>query len=461
MNRNNEFIKLKQDLEQVPLELEYSATKAIAKAKRKKRASILWKTPMVSFCSMAIIFVLLVNLFPAVALAMSNVPILKNLVSAVAFDPSLKLAVENDYYQIIGESQTKEDVTVNVEYLIFDAGHMSLFFSVDAPVKSGLWKYDLTDSGETPFTAAVFTNNLYKVGELEEVQMDFVETEKIPEKIVFTVTINKDEQFQTQKDTTSEDNATNGTNIPTPSTSLFKSGTDYTFRFVVYPNQKFTQKIKSIPISQWIEIKNQKIYLERLDIFPTHSRLYLKYDDTNSAIINGMDIYFKDKQGNVYVPKKNGVTAIGYENSNDIRCLNFESSFFKDFDQLTMLINGISLTEKDKLYGEIDTEQKTIENMPPGVFIDKMELNDSTLSFTLGAPTDTPDKYSELISSLYYDINGNTYNFNSSITSFRESNVSIFYSEYKINNYQDKKFKIQWIYSLEQTLEDPIIINIK
>jgi len=141
--------------------------------------------------------------------------------------------------------------------------------------------------------------------------------------------------------------------------------------------------------------------------------------------------------------------------------LNFESSFFKDFDQLTMLINGISLTEKDKLYGEIDTEQKTIENMPPGVFIDKMELNDSTLSFTLGAPTDTPDKYSELISSLYYDINGNTYNFNSSITSFRESNVSIFYSEYKINNYQDKKFKIQWIYSLEQTLEDPIIINIK
>src|SRR5699024_3152488 len=67
------------------------------------------------------------------ALACARVPVLKELAAAVAFSPSLKAAVENDYVQYIGQSQTENGITVNLEYLMADRGGLMLFLSITGP----------------------------------------------------------------------------------------------------------------------------------------------------------------------------------------------------------------------------------------------------------------------------------------------------------------------------------------
>lgn len=158
---------------------------------------------------------------------MSNVPVLKELVSAVAFDPSLKLAVENDFVQIINEKQTQGDVTVAIEYLILDAGHISLFFRVDAPVKAGTYYYDFTNSGTQEFTAGIVNDTMYKSGTLEELKIEFVDGGNIPKVINFGLTTHVDLNFL---ETRSVEVSAEG--VP-PSPHPEASGIDYEFKFTI------------------------------------------------------------------------------------------------------------------------------------------------------------------------------------------------------------------------------------
>ena len=466
MNRSEELQELQQELEQTPLELQYLAAKAITKAKKQKRRSFLWKTPVVSFCSAVLVFILLVNLFPAVALAMSNIPILKNLVYAVSLDPSLKLAVENDYYQVVGESQTQEDVTVTVEYMIVDASHISLFFKVDAPVKAGTYFYDFTDSGKTSSHAAVFCDTMYEVGKLEELKLDYVDGNPVPDEIIFTAIVNKDEGFKEWKEamiTSTEDSVTpNVTPVVTPNNSNESTGQNYRFRFVLHPDVKFTHMVKSYPINQSMEIEGQKITFEKLEVYPSQIKLYLDCDKNNNAVIQYLNIYFKGDDGKIYDTPKNGLSASGTIDSDDIGALYFESSYFKNTNSLTMYITGITSIEKDKQYGEINYSQRTITNLPKDVSIKSMELKDSTLYFTLVAHTNVPGSTFNLISSNYYDTDENQYNLGSwTCGQDTSTDEYTFNSNYHIDHYEDGKYLVKWSYQEEQVLEKPIKLVIK
>jgi hypothetical protein len=460
MNRIEEFTELKQELEQLPAALEYTAVKAIARAKKQKRRSILWKTPAVSFCSLIILFVLLVNLFPKAALAMSNVPILKNLVRAVAFDPSLKAAVEHDYYQMVGESQTQEDVTVNVEYMIVDARHISLFFSVDAPVKAGLYHFDMRDPQGRGLSATLVYDTMYKAGELEQILIDFPdESYSIPEEIIFNITVNKDPEFREVMTVTLPAEADSAVQASTPEEKT--SGKDYDFSFVLRPDPEYLLAADSIPLKQWVTIKDQRIYLDRLDIYPTKTRLFLDCDEHNSAVLDNLSICFEDEKGEIYDIRGNGITGtFSSDDSQDIDSIYFESSYFSEAKRLTMYIKGISLIEKDKLFGEISFADKTITNLPEDITVASMELNASVLTFILKADTGDPDRQEQLISLEYYDTNDNKYYF----TSYHESRYPddpSYYVEYRIENYEDNKYKLRWLYTIPQTLEEPIKVSIK
>ena len=73
---------------------------------------------------------LLVNLSVPFARACGNVPVLRELARAVAWSPSLSAAVENDYVQPIGQSQTVNGITATVEYVIVDQKQVNIFFTL-------------------------------------------------------------------------------------------------------------------------------------------------------------------------------------------------------------------------------------------------------------------------------------------------------------------------------------------
>ena len=131
MNRMEEYEALLRQPEELPPALEGSVGRARARARRRR-----WRrftAPAGSVAAVFAVFVLMVNLWTPFALACGKVPILKELAAAVAFSPSLKAAVEHDYVQYIGQSQTDNGITVNLEYLIPDRGQLLFFVTVTGP----------------------------------------------------------------------------------------------------------------------------------------------------------------------------------------------------------------------------------------------------------------------------------------------------------------------------------------
>ena len=114
MTRNEEYQALLQELEPTPAALEGTAERALRRRRRDRRLR-LFGVPAGSLAACFVAFVLLVNLFPPFARACGNVPVLRALAQAVAWSPSLSAAVENDYVQPIGQSQTVNGITADYD----------------------------------------------------------------------------------------------------------------------------------------------------------------------------------------------------------------------------------------------------------------------------------------------------------------------------------------------------------
>ncbi|MDF2942731.1 MAG: hypothetical protein K0S01_1589 [Herbinix sp.] len=443
MNRLDEFLDLKKELANTvpPFELEYSLSRGVAKANQYKRRSLLWKAPVVSFGTVLLAFVLLVNLFPAVAQAMCNFPFLEPLVRAVSLDPSMRKAVENDYIQAVGASQTKGDITVTVDYMIIDAGRISIFFKVDSPKQMSTQLVEAFKADGTGFVACISYNNMYDEGVLQEVRIDLAEGEKVPE--VFTLKLKLAEE--------------NG-NINNSNTT---DGNSNVFEFQLYPEAKYTNIVNTVIIDQWIDVMDQRIYLDRLDIYPTQAKLTLHADDNNSAVLRGIDIYFEDSKGERYGSKTNGWTASHDAETNSLIIMLFESSYFTKTQSLKLCIEGISIIEKDKLYGIIDYAHKTISNLPEGVSIEKMNLSGSLLELSFKVKYDILNCATQIANSTYYDFGGNEYTidlWSSDVSLYPED--TYFNTNFSIKDYEDNKYKLVWVYSLAQQLDVPIEIEL-
>lgn len=455
MNRNEEFLELKGELEQTPIALEYSAVKAIAKAKKSKRRSLLLKTPLISFCTVAVAFVLLVNLFPTVALAMSNLPILRELVSAVAFDSSLKAAVDNDYYQVIGESQTRDDVTMTIDYMILDAGHISIFYKVDAPTKEGELSCEFEDMDGNQLQAAICWDNL-EIGKLKKIDINFSDNFDIPEEFSFTAQLYLGERYEDSMELLTKRSSEN------LSATAYHDGKAVgkyeTFRFKLKPDKRFTQMINTISIDKWVEVKGQRIYLKNLDVYPTRARLNIDCDENNSAVLESLNIHFEDNKGGVY-HSTGGVSAFSDPISDNINVLFYESSYFANTKHLTLYIDGITMIDKDKRYGEINYAKKTITNLPQGITVESMVLTDSTLEVVLKGVTEKKGAFGNLIFMQYYDLDDKVYDFANGIST--NTDATIYHQRFQIPNYEDYKYKVKWAYAPMKTFDKPISIKLQ
>ena len=129
MKRNEAWGDLLTQAEQIPDELETRLNRTIARAERREKRRR-WLKPLIGVTGTAAAFVLLVNSSVTFALAASRVPIVRELVEAVAFDPSLKAAVAHDYVQLVGDTYTQDGITVTIEYLIADPMNVSVFYSL-------------------------------------------------------------------------------------------------------------------------------------------------------------------------------------------------------------------------------------------------------------------------------------------------------------------------------------------
>jgi len=138
MNREQEHYILKQELTSTPPELEDVLARAQERANKRKTVRNCLVMPLGTIAAMFILFVGMVNLSPAMASAMAQIPGLRQLTIAVSFSPSLTEAVEQDLVQTMGLEQTIGDVTMRIEYLVVDNQQLHIFYTLDSPTFSWL-----------------------------------------------------------------------------------------------------------------------------------------------------------------------------------------------------------------------------------------------------------------------------------------------------------------------------------
>ncbi len=459
MNRYDELIELKKELEDTPAELQNTMTSAILRAKKSKKKSMMIKAPLLSFTSFAMAFIILVNLFPAVAVAMSNTLGLKALISAVAINPSLKVAVEHDYYQEIGESMTKENVSVTVDYMILDAGNALLFFHVDAPVEKGLYHFELLDTNHEPLPVGSGFDTLYESGKLEVISISIPIGEyTLPEEFLFHIVVNQNIDFKENMEVAVP--ASEEAPAPIDNKESFTLGTNYDFTFTLHPDQAFTGIVNILPIHEWVTICDQRIYFDTLYMYPTNMRMSVLFDAGNTSIIKALNVSLIDEKGSRYDGNSTFYITDEPDRQDQLQYISFESSYFTDINFTALQINGIARIEKTKLLGEIDYANKTIENMPDNISIDLMELKHDTLYLTLKEDSDITATLGSVLDTSYFDTDGETYYFNSWSVSSDLQNGETNYYYYQIENFMEHEYLLRWSYIRRQDLEHVITIDI-
>lgn len=323
MNRQQEYWELIRELDEVPPTLDGTALRAKSRAKR-RRTGRRWGISLGSVAGVCAAFVLAVNTLPTFALACSNVPILRELAAAVSFSPSLSAAVEHNYVQYVGQTQTWNGVTLTLDYVIADQQQMVVFYrtkGIDDPHCSV--SCDLKDENGVPlFGYTVISGDSEE--ELKKFEIHFKELEEIPQTLTLNIELI-------------------GTDLEGNSQRM---GHVYTFQIILDSTK--TAPAVEIPVGQWVEMNGQRLLVDYLELTPTKTTLHLMDDPDNSAWLQDFDFYFTDEDGKTYDAIDGSISASGRSEGTGFYTYYFQSLYFtEDYQSLTLWIEGAVWLDKN------------------------------------------------------------------------------------------------------------------
>ena len=323
MNRQQEYWDLIRELDHIPTALDGTALRAKARARR-RRLGKGWGISLGSAAGVCAAFVLAVNTLPTFALACAHVPVLRELAAAVAFSPSLSAAVEHDYVQYIGQSQSFDGLTLTLEYVIADQQQMVVFYRVDG----GAYPYysvacDLKGENGVPLEGYAVTSGDSQE-ELKQFQVHFKEMEEPPRKLTLDVEL-------LGTDAEGEDHPL-----------------DHIFTFQIALDPAKTAPAMEIPLDQWVEVDGQRLLVDRLEITPTRTALYLEDDPANTAWLQDLEFHFTDGSGAVYETIDGSVSAMGRAEGEGVYTYYLQSLYFmEDIQALTLWLDETVWLDKD------------------------------------------------------------------------------------------------------------------
>ena len=364
MNRNEEYQALLQELAITPAALEGTAERALYRRRRGRRLR-LFGVPAGSLAACFAAFVLLVNLFPPFARACSSVPVLRALAQAVAWSPSLSAAVENDYVQPIGQSQTVNGITATVEYVIVDSKQLNIFYTLDYDPDLGvMWTdYALSPDDGSAGTAGGRTE---KPGDLVEIKRDFVDRD-VPGTLDLTLSVYPADQ---DGGDLSETEASDGYfDQPTYEQPDYLAEMTFHLEFDPY----FTAQGTLLELGQTFTLDSQTFTLKEAEVYPTHLRLTLTADPDNTAWLAGLDLYLENEDGERFERSLNGVSATGDPEGDGMGTFWLDSPFFSRGEHLTLHITGARWKDKDAPKIKLDLAEGTAENLPEGTWFQGAE----------------------------------------------------------------------------------------
>lgn len=454
MNRKEEYWALIRRLNETPPALEGAVKRAKARTRR-RRISRLWEIPAVSFVSLAACFVLLVNVFPTFALACSNIPFLRELAAAVALSPSLSAALEHDYVQYIGQTQTVDDVTLSLEYAIADEKQAVVFYRLDGP-----WSIDcaLLDPSGQPLEgySVSMSNSAAGYDELRQFNIHFNELLP-PEKLTLSLTLRyRPDWFSpTSPDITALIDRNDGSFEDFLSRQQTVS---YTFSIALDPGRM--AEAVTVPVDQWLELDGQRILVDRLELAPTRSILYLDSDPANDKWLRRLSFWFEDGAGNRYTHGDGILSATGEPDSPEFLTYYWQSFYFDLPEGLTLCVDTAVWQDKAERWASLDLAAGTAAGLPEGCALRSVRQEGTDITLWISSQV---QQYPFV--GFYRDPEGLTRYLNRTGMSFDahdpETQEPIPYLYlYTLEDYSWDTVEFQLDYTRYTALEDPLAIPI-
>lgn len=457
MNRNAEYTALLTELEQTPPALEYTVQRAIARKKASRRKRRLLGVPLGSLAVCFTAFVLLVNLFPPFAYACGRVPLLRELAKAVAWSPSLSAAVENEYVQPIGQSQTVNGITATVQYLIVDQKQVNIFFTLEGE------GYETLSADFPEFTPE---QACYKMGAMPGQSpgtllrfcLDYPDTVPDGFTMTFAVTGEREGAEQPGPEVSGADQSVADEMLSPPKAEQREILAEFTFDLTFDP--LFTDPGEIIPVNETFRMDGQTLTVTEVEIYPTQLRLNVEADEANTAWLKGLDFYLENQDGERFDTVTNGVSATGDPDTPAMVSFRLESPYFSSSDQLTLTITRATWLEKDHQRVYVDLEHASAPWLPEGVTLASAQRREGGWFLTFRvAYSERP--VTSVFSMTFYDAEGNAWEtnqmgFTASGDAGQDSLMML-----PLPGYQDGEVWLEAGYSHTTDQDPPVVIPIK
>ena len=398
MNRKEEYALLLSQLEQEgPADLEGCVERAKKRAHRRRG----WGTSLASLGGVAAAFVLAVNVSVPFALACSHIPGLRELTASLIVSESLRLAVENDYVQYIGQSQSANGVTMTVEYVIADRRQVNIFcrFEGDFEYLTGRPSVSALD-GSRLEGYSLFGGGLSQQGELDCITLDFADRDT-PSSLRLTYGVEKlaQELQDAAPEHTSKDREFSDPEV------LFS------FSFDLELDKNMISQGQRYELNQWVELDGQQVLLKEVEIYPSFLQINLDYNPDNTAYLTGLDFYLEDEEGRQTEHITNGISGRGWADEPGVSAVRRESSFFWEAKHLTLHMVSADWLDKDRQFATIDLVNGTIEGeLPEGILFGGAAKTPEGLDVAFFAPKspedDTTHSYYQILQSICYGPEG-------------------------------------------------------
>ena len=413
MNRSEEYEALLRQLEQLPNDLETTVERAVKREKASRIKRYLYR-PAVSLAACFAAFVMLVNVFPTFARACEDIPIIADLAKAVTWSPSLSAAVENEYVQPIGKSQTVNGITATIQYLIVDQKQVNIFFTLEGD-------YDNL-SGEMPElypeqSCSRSVNNFNEPpGSLLRFTLDYDE-EDVPSgfTMTFGVTtyVETDPMAEPMEDTL--ESMLHPVEEEEPDILA-----EFTFDLEFDPT--FTAKGEIIPVNTDFTLDGQTLTVTEVEVYPTHARVEIVGAGENTAWLKGVEFYLENEEGQIFEPISNGVSAMGDPDSPAMLSFHLESPYFAESEHLTLHITRAQWLNKDLEKVRVDLNTGYMDRKIDGVEFLSAEQRDDGWILSFKVRRIRENHSFSVFSHTFYDAAGEEYhNYSAASTTIDET----------------------------------------
>ncbi len=362
----------------IPYEqLEKSRRKSVIRFRKEKRnRQRTWKSIAVT-CALLLLFVSSIRVSPAFASAIAKIPGFAPLVEMITYDKGVKDILQNSYYEGLGLSQTKNDLSFTLQGVIADETGMILPYTFSAPfdvhdLKTK--KMELRLNGDVLPAGVNYSWYSEKDTPLIEDKFEFI--------------------FQ---DPINYDNA----NFELYIQFADEKQTEFTIPFSL---KKPIAKTKTYVLNEKMSFQDQQITVKSVSISPLRTSITIALDPNNEMRILGFDdIRLLDEKGEEWTTINNGLTATGNLIDGE-ETIYMQSNYFREPKNLTLSIEKVKALPKGQDFIEVDFNQKKVLSQPslPGL---KVQVNKQMV--TMNVPTSYKNKNIGLLGTAI-DANGKT-----------------------------------------------------